>query len=188
MKISSQPLRSTIIFGLTCGLCFTPLSVGLGHLVYWPKVLIITLWVYVALYSGFLTRWSIKSIKSIIFPLLLILMALPWMDSIILFMVLILGILSWIRSGICFPKNMGKKIVIEAFLGLVAGGLLISLRPTTLLTWALAVWMLFLVQALYFVLFEPNNNVVELIKRDPFEHAREQAESILAGKPKGKFV
>jgi hypothetical protein len=179
MKNESQPLRSTIIFGLLCCLFFIPLALGLSHFVYWPKNLIIPVWFYVALYSSFLTHWSMKSNKSIIYPLLLILLALPWMDSITLFMVLIFGSLSWIRSGICFPNNRGKKVLIEIFLCLVAGGLFISLKPNTLLTWALAVWVFFLVQALYFVFHTTNDDVTESIKGDPFENAREQAEIIL---------
>jgi hypothetical protein len=180
MKNTSPPLQSTVIFGLICGLSFMPLVLGLSHVIYWPKALNLTLWIYVAVYSILLTRWSSKSINQIIFPLLLILIAIFWVDSISLFIVLALGILSWIRSGICFPKNMGKKIVAEALLGLVAGSLVISLTPSSVLTWALAVWMLFLVQALYFVIFETNFIADEQIKRDPFEKAREQAENILS--------
>jgi len=180
MKNTSRPVRSTVIFGLICGLSFMPLAVGMSHVIYWPKALNLTLWIYVAVYGILLTRWSSKSINPIIFPLLLILIALFWADSISLFIVLALGILSWIRSGICFPKNMGKKIIGEALLGLVAGGIVISLTPASILTWALAVWMFFLVQALYFVIFETNLQAEEQIKRDPFEKAREQADNILS--------
>jgi choline-glycine betaine transporter len=75
---------------------------------------------------------------------------------------------------------MGKRIIIEIVLCLVAGGLLAILNPTTLLTWGLAVWMLFLVQALYFVFFDAQNQAVTSINPDLFEYAREQAENILA--------
>lgn len=180
MKNTSRPVRSTVIFGLICGLSFMPLAVGLAHVIYWSKALNFTLWIYIAVYSVLLTRWSSKNINRIIFPLLLILIALFWVDSISLFIVLALGVLSWIRSGICFPKNMGKKIIAEALLGLVAGGLVISLTSASVLTWALAVWMLFLVQALYFVIFETNFKAEEQIIRDPFEKAREQAENLLS--------
>ena len=100
-----------------------------------------------------------------------------------LFLVLVLGILSWVRSGICFPSPMGKKMVTEAVLGLVAAGLVISLRPASVLTWALAIWMLFLVQALYFVFFETNLHEDQPVKRDPFETARERAANILSSVP-----
>lgn len=180
MKTISRPIRTTIILGLICGLSFMPLVVGLSHVIYWPKALNLTLWIYVAVYSILLTRWSSKNINQIIFPLLLILIALFWVDSISLFIMLVLGILSWIRSGICFPKSLGNKIVAEVLLGLGAGGIVISLTPASVLTWSLAIWMFFLVQALYFVIFETSFNAEDQIKRDPFEKAREQAENILS--------
>ena len=180
MKNNPHLIRSTVIFGLFCGLVFIPLSIGLGPVIHWPPALFLPIWFFVAIYSGFLTRWSPAGIQSLMLPLLLILVALPWIDSIALFIVLIIGSLSWIRSGICFPTNMGKGIVIEIFLGLLAGGLLAILNPTTLLTWALAVWMFFLVQALYFVFFETEKPAAPSIKPDSFEYAREQAENILA--------
>jgi len=179
IKKGSHPLWSTMIFGLLGGLFFIPLALGLSHFVYWPKNLMIPVWIYVALYSGFLTRWSMKSNQSIVFPLLLPLLALPWMDSISLFMLLIFGSLSWIRSGVCFPDNRGKKVLMEVLLCLVAGGLFMSLKPNTLLTWAMAVWVFFLVQTLYFVFHATNDDVTESIKGDPFENAREQAENVL---------
>ncbi len=179
MNNHPQPLRSTVIFGFLCGLFFTPLASGLDLIVDWPTVQVLPLWIFVAIYSGFLTRWSRKGFQAIIFPMLLILIAIPWVDSTTLFLVLIIGTLSWIRSGICFPTNMGKKLIIEALLCLMTGGLLLSRQPISLLTWSLAVWMLFLVQAFYFVFFDLKDNLAESIKRDPFECAKEKAEKIV---------
>ena len=180
MKTQPHPLRSTIIFGLICGLLLTPLWLGLAPIVYWPQSLFLLIWFFVVLYSGILARWSPMGMKPIIFPLLLTLLVLPWLNSTLLFLILILGTLSWIRSGVCFPFKQSKRIVIEIFLGVVAGGLLTILNPATLLTWALAVWMFFLVQALYFVFCDSMESPVASIKPDPFEYAREQAENILA--------
>jgi len=180
MKNHPQPIRATIFLGLIGGLLFIPLSLGLGLLVHWPQVLYLPIWLFVALYSGLLTRWSLPGIKSVLFPLILILVSLPWVDSMILFMVLILGTLSWIRSGICFSGKMGIKIVIETFICLLAGVLFAILSPTTLLSWSLAVWMFFLAQALFFVFIDTRELAVESVEPDPFAYAREQAETILA--------
>ena len=182
MKSNPHPIRSTIVFGLICGLSFIPLSLGLGPLIPWPQALYLPIWLFVAIYSGVLTRWSPAGIQSLQLPLLLILVTLPWIDSIGLFMVLLVATLSWIRSGICFPINLGKRIISEIFLGLIAGGLLAILNPTTLLTWSLAVWMFFLVQALYFVFYGNQEMAVSKLEPDPFEYAREQAENILSNK------
>jgi len=180
MKTHPHPIRSTVIFGLLCGLIFIPLFLGLGLFVDWPQALFLPIWLFIVLYSSLLTRWSPAGSKSIIFPLVLILVALPWVDSITLFLILILGTLSWIRSGICFTINLGKQIIIEIFLCLLTGGLLKILNPYTFLTWAMAIWMFFLVQALYFVFFETRALSTASIKPGAFEYAREQAENILA--------
>ncbi len=180
MKNRPQPLHATIVFGFLCGLLFIPISLALDLFIEWPQTLFLPIYVFVAVYSGILTRWSPVGIQTIIFPLLMIVMALPWIHSMTLFVILIMGVLSWIRSGLCFPLNVGKQIVAEIFLGLLAGGLLAILNPATLLDWALTVWMFFLVQALYFVFFETEGMASAPINPDPFEYAREQAENILA--------
>ena len=54
------------------------------------------------------------------------------------------------------------------------------LTPLSVLSWALAVWLFFLVQALYFVLFEIDHSPQEDIDRDPFDQARTRAEKILS--------
>lgn len=179
MKTTSNPIRSTIIYGLLCGLGLIPISEGLSHVVFWPEALYLTLWMYIAVYSFLLTHWSGQSVSSIIFPLLLILIALFGIDSMSLFWVLASAILGWIRSGICFPQRMRRRIIGELILGLGGAALMLSLTPASTLTWSLAIWMFFLVQALYFVIFETSINVQESIQRDPFEKAREQAENIL---------
>lgn len=180
MKNNTQPIRSTVIFGLLCGLLFGPLLIILGPVAERPQAMFLPIWLFVALYSVILTHWSPKGIKSILFPLLLILTAIPWVDSIALFLILIMGTLSWIRSGLCFANKVGKRIVVELGLGMLTGGLLAILNPNTLLTWALAAWMFFLVQALYFVFFEAKEMALPSLEPDPFEYAREQAENILA--------
>lgn len=180
MRTLPHPLGSTIIFGLLCGLLFIPLAYILSPLVYWPQALFLPIWTFMVVYSGILACWSRVGVKATLFPLVLILVTLPWVDSMVLFMILILGTLGWIRSGVCYSDYMGKRMVIELFLCLVAGGLLAILNPTTLLTWGLAVWMLFLVQALYFVFFDTRDQAMATMEPDPFEYAREQAENILA--------
>jgi len=49
------------------------------------------------------------------------------------------------------------------------------------LGWALGVWLFFLIQALYFVLFEYQSEPQIKIEVDPFEKAKMAAEKILSG-------
>ena len=179
MRPLPHPIRSTIIFGLLCGVIFIPLAYIIRPLAYWPNTLFLPIWTFMVGYSGMLIYWSRVGVKPILFPLILVLVTLPWVDSMVLFMILILGTLGWIRSGVCYPDRLGKRMIIETLLCLVAGGLLAILNPTTLLTWGLAVWMLFLVQALYFVFFDAQDQAVTSMNPDLFEYAREQAENIL---------
>jgi hypothetical protein len=180
MKTTSQTIRSTIIYGLVSGLSFIPLSGGLGYVVFWPEALCLTLWINISVYSILLTRWSGRRLSSIIFPLMPVFVASVWIDSISLFLVLILSTFSWIRSGICFPEHVGRKIIAELLLSLGTASLVITLTPASALGWSLTIWMFFLIQALYFVIFETECNPQENIQADPFEKARGQAENILS--------
>lgn len=180
MKTTARPIRSTMVFGLICGLLLIPLAVGLSYVVSWSSALCIILWGYLAAYSYMLTRWSKKSFISNVFPLLLVLVTIFWVDSISAFLLIALGVFSWIRSGICYPKYFIRRLFAEIALCLGGGTLVAILTPISVFSWAMAVWLFFLVQALYFVIFEIDHIVKEDIERDLFDQAREQAEKILS--------
>ena len=180
MKTTSQPIRSTIIFGLVSGLVFIPISVGLGYVVFWPQALYLTLWINIFVYSILLTRWSGRRLNSIIFPLVPVFAIIFWVDSTFLFLMLMLSTFSWIRSGICFPEHAGRKAIAELALSLGTASLVITLMPASAFGWSLTIWMFFLIQALYFVFFESECHPKETIPLDPFEKARKLAESILS--------
>jgi hypothetical protein len=101
-------------------------------------------------------------------------------DSISAFLLIALGVLSWVRSGICYANNIIAKLFAEVVVCFGGGILAAVLTPNTMLTWALAVWLFFLIQALYFVIFESDRTMQEDVQRDLFDQAREQAEKILS--------
>jgi hypothetical protein len=68
----------------------------------------------------------------------------------------------------------------EVILGIAAGALIGSFSPMSPINWAVAIWLFFLVQALYFVIFENHLPAGRKHRRDAFEQAREQAEKILS--------
>lgn len=180
MKTTARPVQTTVAFGLICGLSLIPLIVGLSYVMSWSNAMSITFWAYLAAYSLILAVWSQKNCISIVFPLLLALVAAFWVDSISAFLLISLGVLSWIRSGICYPQNITKRLIVESAL-CFGGGLLVAiLTPQTMVTWALAVWLFFLIQALYFVIFEMNLIKQAEIQNDLFDQARKQAETILS--------
>jgi hypothetical protein len=180
MKTTARPVQTTIAFGLICGLSLIPLYIGLSYVMSWSNAMSITFWAYLAAYSLMLTAWSQKNRISITFPLLLALVAAFWVDSISTFLLIALGILSWIRSGICYPENITKRFFAEVALCFGGAVVVAILTPKTMLAWALAVWLFFLIQALYFVIFEMNHIEKEDIQHDLFDQARKQAEKILS--------
>jgi len=180
MNTSRRPIRTTLIFGLICGLSFMPLRLSLSFLIPWSEAFALTLWLYTAGYGMLLCRWGGKPIKSIVFPLLLLLGAVFLAGSLTAYFFVALLLLSWIRSGICFNKSLkglGAELVIS-----LGGGVIVScFVPGSGVTWALGIWMFFLVQALYFVFFETSiSTAIEETAIDPFEKSRRLAEEILS--------
>ncbi|UCF90627.1 MAG: hypothetical protein JSW39_20370 [Desulfobacterales bacterium] len=181
MKIAAEPIRTTIFFGLLGGLTFVPLSLGLNHCVPWPKALALALGCYLAVYGILLVRWSAKSSLQIIIPLLLLGATVLPGQSIAAFLLLCPGVLSWMRSGICFPTPVVPKIGVEILLAMGGAGLVAVFRPSSPIAWGLGIWLFFLVQSLYFVVFEPATSRREdTIPTDSFEQARLRAEKILS--------
>ena len=112
MVISQHPIRTTIFFGLICGLSFIPANLALSYLLHGASVINLTLWLYAAGYALLLSRWSKKPILSAGFPLLLLFVTSFLVDSITAFYLLSLVVISWIRTAICFRNSGGVKLVV----------------------------------------------------------------------------
>ena len=83
-------------------------------------------------------------------PLLLVTGVALWPNSSTGFILAALAVLSWIRSGICF-KHVPLRAFIAEVLTITGGaGYYILWRPDSPVTLALALWLFFLVQTLYF--------------------------------------
>ena len=72
MITSQHPIRTTLFFGLICGLSFIPFNLALGYLLPGSRPMYLALWLSVAGYSLLLSRWNKKPILSSGFPLLLL--------------------------------------------------------------------------------------------------------------------
>jgi hypothetical protein len=183
MKILQNPIRATILLGLICGLSFSPLCLALSTLVSGPNAVCLSIWLFAAGYALFLSRWSGQKLSISVFPMLLLILAVFLVKSMPAFFLLTLMIIAWIRSGICYQKNKGARLVAEVLLCLLGGALVAVFTPASASAWALGAWMLFLLQALYFVMFG-SESVTPADKYafevDPFERACRQAEEILS--------
>lgn len=182
MKIFQRPVAATIGFGLICSLSFIPASLMLTAVVSWPNAISLTIWLFAAGYALLLCGWSGQKRSTIVFPILVLLLTVFLMNSIAAFFLLLLAVTSWIRSGICFPEKRGIKLAVELLLCALGSALMARFPPGAAMGWVLAVWMFFLLQSLYFVIFENRTAATEnkhKFRMDPFERARRQAEAIL---------
>jgi hypothetical protein len=181
MKPSHRPVRTTIILGALGGLAFLLASLpGIpGGFRPWLSFGIV--WGLTAVYALMLVRWSSRSLAEIVFPLLVlgaVGAALPRAGVVF---VLTLAILSWIRSGICYPRSGFQVLFREGLLG-GGGGLVLAVWGLSgPFSWALGIWLFSLVQALFFVLFEPGRQSAGRPPADPFEQARRRIEELLEG-------
>jgi uncharacterized membrane protein len=181
MKSTAKPIRSTIIWGLIGGLLYIPLCVALSRFMLWPVSFQLSLSVLLAGYGVLLSRWAPESLRSISLPLLLLFLAAFFIRSTSAFFFVSLVVLSWIRSGICFKeKPFLKRFGAEIGLGLATGLLVSGAVPAAAIAGALGIWLFFLIQALYFVLFDYRSDPEARIEVDPFEKAKMAARKILS--------
>ncbi len=181
MKSTANPIRTTIIWGIAAGLAYIPLCYAFSLFVFWPLNIKLSLSVLLAGYGILLSRWARQPLRSILFPLLLLFAAAFCFQSTSTFLLTVMGVLGWIRSGVCFKeKSMAKRLVAEIALGLGAGLLVSGAVPAVNPVWALGVWLFFLIQTLYFVLFGFKKVGENGVEADPFEKAKMAAEAILS--------
>ncbi len=181
MKFKLKPVRSTIVWGLLSGLVYLPLNIITDLMVPWPLSFQLILWALLAGYGVMLSRWAGKPLTAIALPLLLLLSAAFLIRPATAFVFTSLGILSWMRSGLCFNQTpLAKRLAVEMMLGIGAGLPVSVAVPAVTLSGALGVWLFFLIQALYFVVFDYRGEPAARIEVDPFERARMAAEQILS--------
>ena len=180
MKAVKHPIRTTIFYGLVCGLSFVPLSLALHAFFPWSSAVGPAHWLFISGYAVLLNLWSKKIQPSIVYPLLFLLPSIFLVDTMVLFFIMALIAVSWIRSGICYRKPGAKRLAVELLLCFSGAVLGYVFTPGSVYGWALGVWMFFLVQALYFVFLGPADSQQEKsVEIDAFERASAQAERIL---------
>jgi len=178
MKTINRPLRTTIVYGLLCGLLFVPITSGLRSFVYPQLAFPLTVWLCIAGYSILLAGWGKKKPATLFFPLLLLLGFLLLSRSTTVFLFLAIGVLSWIRSSLCFEKSFFRMLFAEFFISVGGGVLVVGFAPNSAIGLALGIWLFFLIQSVYFVLFA-DLTTEEMPDMDPFGQASRQAEKIL---------
>jgi len=180
MKPEHCPVRATIVLGGVGGAIGLLLQLLLGRGFWAPFVVQGLVWSVVAGYCWLLVRWSGRGLLAALFPLLILGGVAVWVVPGTVGLALALALVSWVRSGVCYPRSPGRALGREALLCGGGGLLAAGLAPAAPLAWAAGLWLFFLVQALFFILFEPQRQEVG---RDPdletFERARSAAERLL---------
>jgi hypothetical protein len=141
------------------------------------------LWTDLAIYAVLLARWSRRTLFAVIFPLALLLGTALWPRTYAGFFFLAAGVLCWIRSGICFPGAPLRTLAAEMITVLGGCALVMLFGGQTPLSWAIAVCLFALVQALYFFIVPLDRTAAEKIgeSEDPFDRAVEEARKVLEG-------
>jgi len=156
MKRHYHPIRSTVIFGGLGALANLLIRyAGLSHPLPGGAPPFGLIWMLVAGYSLLLIRWRQVSSVRIVFPLLMLgLAGLTATRGTLGFILLALLVLSWVRTGICYRSTLTVGVLRETVLA-TGGALLAALfSPASPAAWAIAIWLFFLFQALFFIVFD----------------------------------
>jgi hypothetical protein len=175
-----RPVRTTLVYGAISALAVMPAAVLLSAYVDWPSAVKLALWADLAAYAVLMARWSGKPLTAIMFPLALLLGTALWPGLYSAFFFLGAGVLSWLRSGICFSSTPMRAMAAETVSIAGGAGLVVLLGPGTTVTWAVSIWLFFLVQALYFFIVSPVEQPTSAqTPPDPFAQAQREALRVL---------
>ncbi len=185
MNTSAKPVRTTLFFGLACGL-FAFFLICAARWTYLSFVIYQGLaWTCLAVYGVLLARWSQTPLSRVVFPLALPMLSLLCHSQPQAYFLSCLLILSWVRSGICFPNTLAAGLATEISLCFGGAALVAFFSPRSALSWGLGIWLFFLVQSLFFpIRARPETASEGSAGVDPFEQARRNAEEILGA---GRF-
>jgi hypothetical protein len=179
MYTAKQPVRTTIFFGLICAIMFFTLGIFFEKTFFWSTFFRMSIFGCLAVYSLILASWSNQNRLSVVFPLLFLVVFNFAQSSNSAFLLLCLGMLSWIRSGICFQNVFSKSLGAEIIFTIGGGALVAYLNPYSTMTWALGIWMFFLVQSVFFIVMPDLKSAETFTQTDTFEEAKLRAEVIL---------
>jgi hypothetical protein len=177
----NNPSRTTIVYALAGGFLVVPAAMLLSPYLHWATAFKLSLWADLAIYAVLLARWSRTPLIGVLFPLALLLAAALWPHTYGGFFFLAVGVLCWIRSGICFQGTPLRALAAEAITVLGGCFMVMLFGGHTTLSWALAICLFSLIQALYFYIVPHRRTATENSKQDsdPFDRAVEEARKVL---------
>lgn len=177
----NKPARTTIVYALASGFLVVPAATLLSPYLHWAMAFKLSLWADLAIYAVLLSRWSRTPLLRVLFPLALLLGTALWPQTYGGFFFLAAGVLCWIRSGVCFEGAPLRTLAAEVITVLGGSSLVMLFGGRTPLSWALAVCLFSLVQALYFFIVPLRRAVAEKSNPDGdlFDRAVAEARKVL---------
>ena len=176
----NRHVRTTLVHGMISAMTVMPLVWLLAGPMGWPMAFKLVLWVDLFIYAILLARWSGEGIGKIVFPMALLFGTALWSGVYTGFFFLGLGVFSWVRSGICFRATPIRAVAAEIITVGIGVGLVALLSPASTITWAISIWLFFLIQAVYFFIV-PATVAAPSVEtpQDNFEMARNGAQRVL---------
>jgi hypothetical protein len=174
-------VRTTLVYGLISALTVMPITGLLAAPIGWPMAFKLVLWLDLFFYAALLARWSGKGISAIVFPTTLLLGTALWPGVSTGFFFLGLAVFSWIRSGSCFCGTPIRAVAAEILTVGGGAGLVVLFSPASTITWAIGIWLFFLIQAVYFFIVPaPGHSYLSVSRSQPFW--RFYSTSLMAGR------
>ncbi len=175
------PIRATLVYGVVSGLAVMPVAGWLAGPLGGSAAFRLTLWADLLIYAVMLSRWGGIGAVNLLIPMLLLLGAALWPAIHGGFFFLGLGILSWVRSGICFRGAPLRAAAAEIVCTAGGAALVAVFSPTGAVTWAVGIWLFFLMQSLYFFVVPVDAGPADAAAsgEDPFEAACREARRLL---------
>lgn len=176
-----NPARTTVVYALAGGFLVVPVAMVLSPYLHWALAFKLSLWADLAIYAVLLARWSRAPLPGVLFPLALLLGTALWPQTYGGFFFLATGVLCWIRSGACFRGAPLRALAAEVITVLGGSSLVMLFGGRTPLSWAIAVCLFSLVQALYFFIVPFHRESADRSDpdSDPFDRAVEEARKVL---------
>lgn len=180
MKSKITPVAASVIFAAAAALIFAAVtSLPLRH-IQRTTALNTALFIELAAYAGFLGALNKERRRDLFAPFITLSAVLVVAGTVTNFVVPAAATLSWIRSGICLPGPTLRRVFAEAIFCPAGLALAWALQPPGLYGWTLSVWLFWLIQALYFLVVDPEPGS-QLGQPDVkgFEAAHSRAETLL---------
>ncbi len=180
MNDTSKYVRQTIVWGIICGLMYVP-GVYFALRFFSAEISIrLVLWLFISGYVVLLCRGARVNRGHVGIFLVMLFGSVFFISSFTGYILFGMLVFSFLRTGVCFTQNRLSGGLTEILLTFAAGVTIAKYCGDSLVSQAMGVWMFFLLQSIFFIVF-PSENKKESPTADPFESAKKHMDEIFNG-------